>query len=41
MYEQYALVGSTIRAYITYLLERDEIEGRFENNELKYFTKTN
>ncbi len=38
-YEQYGLVGSTIRAYITYLLEKGEIEGAFENNELKYFKK--
>ena len=40
-YEQYALVGSTIRAYITYLLENGKIEGCFDGNELKYFTKTN
>ena len=40
-YEQFGLVGSTIRAYITYLLENGKIEGCFDGNELKYFTKTN
>lgn len=35
-FEQYGLVGSTVRAYITYLLKRGELNYSFEGNELSY-----
>ena len=33
-YEQYVLVGSTVRSYLSYLKDSGKIEGYIENNSL-------
>ena len=38
-YEQYALVGSTVRSYISYLKDGEQIEGAIENNRLLWKKK--
>ncbi len=38
-YEQYALVGSTVRSYISYLKDGGQIEGSIENNRLLWRKK--
>lgn len=38
-YEQYGLVGSTVRAYITYLLKNGKIDGSFDCNMLRFIKK--
>ncbi len=40
-YEQYGLVGSTLRAYLSHLLRLGEIEGTTEGNELRFVTVSN
>lgn len=37
--EQYVLVGSTVRSYLTYLKETERVEALIENNELLYRAK--
>ena len=33
-YEQYVLIGSTVRSYLAWLKDADRISGLFENNML-------
>ena len=33
-FEQYVLVGSTVRSYLSWLKDRDEIDGTFQDNRL-------
>lgn len=39
-YEQYVLVGSTVRSYLTWLKEQGRIQTVFENNMLMYQTNS-
>ena len=38
-FTQYVLIGSTIKAYLTYLYEKDELETTFENSQLLWTSK--
>jgi len=38
-FEQYALVGSTVRSYLSWLKDNDRIGVRFENNMLLWEKK--
>ena len=35
-YEQYVLVGSTVRSYLAWLKDTGRVEGRFEDNLLRW-----
>lgn len=37
-YEQYVLVGSTVRSYLAWLKDTGRVEGRIENNMLLWET---
>ena len=37
-YEQYVLVGSTVRSYLAWLKDAGRVEGRIENNMLLWET---
>ena len=39
-FSQYALVGSTVRSYLTYLHEQGELEAKVQNNRLLWQAKT-
>jgi hypothetical protein len=38
-YNQYVLIGSTIRSYLSYLYNNNEVDIIFDNNKLLWITK--